>query len=77
MSIISGITFSLSIGYVKSYSSPYEQVRRDLETKDLYPAKPIPVCGDMKIEIFTKQLTKVSLLTKILAFSSYHQSIVV
>lgn len=57
--VLAGITFSLSIGYVKFYSSPYEQVRRDLEHKDLYPNKPIPVCGDLKLEIFTKQITKV------------------
>ena len=56
---ISGITFSVSILYVKSYSSGYEEARRDLEYKDLYPEKPLPVCGDIKIEIFTKQLKKV------------------
>jgi len=52
------VTFSVSIGYVKMYSSPYYEARRDLEYKDLYLKKAVPVCGDIRIEVFTKHLTK-------------------
>eukprot|EP00116_Pleurobrachia_bachei_P002963 sb/3463225/ len=50
--------FNISIGYIKIYTSAYTSARRDLEHIDLVPRRTTPVCGDIKIEIFTKNLTK-------------------